>query len=34
MTSNVDPMSAATPIHRVASPRVARERNTALVARE
>lgn len=34
MTSNVAPMSAATPIQRVTSPRVARTRNTALVARE
>ena len=34
MTSNVAPMSAATPIQRVARPRVARTRNTALVARE
>ena len=33
MTSSVAPMSAATPIQRVANPKVARTRNTALVAR-
>ncbi|MGZ8463563.1 MAG: hypothetical protein ACXW4I_10795 [Candidatus Deferrimicrobiaceae bacterium] len=34
MTRGVAPMSAGTPIRRVASPRVARTRRTALVARK